>query len=193
MSRKSKQDETIRTAAEIALEKAGHEEVDDMPETPEEPAPNPAPDPEEESFREKYLRVRADLENIQRRQREERDSMRAQAVVSLLRELLPSFDSLDRALQAAQDDDSDLAQGLRMTCQQLEASLAANNVSRIDNDGLFDADRHEAITTVEDPSVPAGTIRAVIEPGYVLDGRVIRYSKVQVTTGGPEPEQQDKE
>ncbi len=176
-------DDRIKSAAEIALENAGTEEIDDLPETEEATL---VPDPEEESFKDKYLRTRADLDNIQRRMREERESMRVNAMVGFLRDLLPVVDNLDRALAAAGDDDSDLAQGLRMTRQSLDAVFEQNKISRIPTDTGFNPDRHEAITSIEDAGVPVNTIKLVIEEGYTLAERVVRYSKVQVTTGGPE-------
>jgi len=140
---------------------------------------------EEESFKDKYLRARADLDNIQRRMREERGNLRSSTLVNFMKDLLPFIDNLDRALKAS-DRQSELAKGLVMSRQLLDKILNDNNIKTIKVDGLFDAQLHEAVSSVEDTCQPNNSIANVLETGYILSDRVIRYSKVQVTTGGPE-------
>jgi molecular chaperone GrpE len=185
---KKKEDASvIKSAAELALEKAGQEELDDLPEVEIGESPKTI-DPEDESFREKYLRTRADLENIQRRMREEREHMRLNTLCNFIRELLPFIDNLDRALAAAKDDPSDLAKGLRMTRTLLDQVFSNNNIQKIATEGIFDPKFHEAISQIEDPELSENTIKNVIEEGYLIGERVIRHSKVQVSSGGPAPE-----
>lgn len=144
---------------------------------------------EEESFKDRYLRTRADLENIQRRMREERSTLRINTTVNFVKELLPFIDNLDRALLACKDDDTELVKGLKLSRSQFDTILNTNNIKKINCEGFFDAKLHEAVTSIEDVSKPSNSIAAVLETGYVLNDRVIRYSKVQVTTGGPDAEE----
>jgi molecular chaperone GrpE len=139
--------------------------------------------PEEESFKDKYLRTRADLENIQRRMREERNSLRVNSIANFSKELLPFIDNLDRAIAAAEED-NELLKGLKMSREQLEQIFQANNIKVIDCSGLFDGKLHEAVASIENLELPNNSITAVLEIGYILGDRVIRYSKVQVSTGG---------
>jgi len=173
--------------SEIEIEQQ-EEKAED--ETQLEAVVEPALTQEEESFKDKYLRTRADLENIQRRMRSERNQLRTNTIISFTKELLPFIDNLDRALDAAENSESELVKGLKMNVTLLEKILSDNNINRINNEGGFDANLHEAVTSIEDVDKPNNSIAAVLETGYILGDRVIRYSKVQVTTGGPEIEGQ---
>lgn len=185
MSNDNDDNQAPQSVEETANENMEAPELEIVKDEPKEEAP---PSQEEESFKDKYFRARADLENIQRRMRQERSNLRTNTLVGFTKELLPFIDNLDRALQAAQDDDSELVKGLRMNRDLLNKILGDNNISAIKSDGLFDANLHEAVTSIEDSEKPNNSIAAVLEIGYALNDRVIRYSKVQVTTGGPEAE-----
>jgi molecular chaperone GrpE len=142
---------------------------------------------EEESFKDKYLRVRADLDNIQRRMREERSQQRVNTIVHFTKELLPFIDNLDRAISACEED-NELVKGLKMSRGQLDQILSDNNIKQIPHEGSFDPQLHEAVTSIENTEVANNSIMAVLENGYILEDRVIRYCKVQVSIGGPEVE-----
>jgi molecular chaperone GrpE len=142
---------------------------------------------EEESFKDKYQRTRADLDNIQRRMREERSTQRINTIVNFTKELLPFIDNLDRAIAAA-DEETELVKGLKMSRSQLNNIFESNNIKKVPTDVAFDPQLHEAVTSIENTELPSNSISAVLEDGYMLGDRVIRYGKVQVTTGGPEAE-----
>lgn len=172
--------EPIKSAADLAMERLKNA----PPEEPSTDAQPSFPDSEVQDLKDKLLRARADLDNLQRLRARERDSSRLNAVASVIRDLLPVIDNLDRALENSKDDQGDLAKGIRMTRTLLAEALNRNNVSEIPSTGTFDAALHEAVSQVEDPTRPDHTIAQVVEKGYRIGDKVIRHSKVVVSVGG---------
>jgi molecular chaperone GrpE len=136
--------------------------------------------------RDEYLalaqRTQADFENY--RKRVARDSAIAQerGVAKLAKELLPALDNLDRALEAADQDDP-LLDGVRLVRSELSAALARLGVGSFSPLGeTFDPAVHEAIATVQQPADGAGsgTVVEVYQPGYRLGENIIRPARVVV-------------
>jgi molecular chaperone GrpE len=134
--------------------------------------------------RDQYLalaqRTQADFENY--RKRVARDTALAQerGVAKLTKELLPALDNLDRALEAAQDDDPLLA-GVRLVRSELSAALARVGVESFAPLGeVFDPAQHEAMAQQPIEGAESGTVAEVYQPGYRLGASVIRPARVLV-------------
>jgi molecular chaperone GrpE len=132
----------------------------------------------ERELLDRLARMQADFDNFRRRTREESVQAAARGKESLLKALLPLLDNLDRAL--AHTDDA----GLKAIARQLAATLAEQGVIVLDPAGeAFDARWHEAVAQEPREGAKPGTIVAVLEKGYALDGRVLRPARVVVASG----------
>src|ERR1700730_2833066 len=136
--------------------------------------------------RDEYLalaqRTQADFENYRKRVARESALAQERGVAKLVKELLPALDNLDRALEAAEDDDP-LLDGVRLVRSELSAALALVGVESFSPLGeRFDPAVHEAMATTQQPANGAdcGTIVEVYEPGYRLGEHVIRPARVVV-------------
>jgi len=76
--------------------------------------------------------------------------------------------------------------GVQATERELQAALERHGVTRIEALGKpFNAEFHQAMMEVDDPSVPAGTVVQELIPGYLIAGRLLRAAMVGVSKGGP--------
>jgi molecular chaperone GrpE len=136
--------------------------------------------------RDEYLalaqRTQADFENYRKRVARESAAARDRGVSSLAKELLPALDSLDRALEAAAEDDL-LLQGVRLVRTELKAALARAGIESFCPLGEpFDPSVHEAVATAEQPpgGSASGTVVEVYQDGYRLGEGVLRPARVVV-------------
>jgi molecular chaperone GrpE len=131
----------------------------------------------------KYLRVQAELDNVRKRAAREVAERVRYANEDLLREVLPAFDNLDRALEATAGEGGAVAavrEGLSLTQSQLMAVLRKHGVTPVEALGRpFDPTVHEAVQQVPSDQ-PAGTVVAEYRRGYVLNGRLVRPAMVAV-------------
>lgn len=142
-----------------------------------------APTAEQATQRQAALRALRNLEateaRLERNAKRELDESRGK----LVQDLLPVLDNLDRTIRASQaHSDPAMLEGVRMVRQQLEGVLRSYGVVRVDAIGTrFDPNMHEAIgvTAVGEPA-RHGVVIQQAEPGYVLDGRLLRAAKVSV-------------
>jgi molecular chaperone GrpE len=136
--------------------------------------------------RDEYLslaqRTQADFENYRKRVARESAAAQARGVASLAKELLPALDNLDRALDAADQDDP-LLEGVRFVRSELSAALARVGVESFSPVGeTFDPSLHEAMASTPQPAggPASGTVVEVYQPGYRLGATVIRPARVVV-------------
>jgi molecular chaperone GrpE len=132
------------------------------------------------------LRAQAELENFRKRMRREMDEERKYSATSLISDLLPVIDNLDRAIAAsdAQVGGGDLLQGVRMVQAQFLATLERHHCRRVGNVGEpFDPARHQALAQEPSAEHPAGAVTRVTQFGYQLHDRVVRPAQVFVSTG----------
>lgn len=127
----------------------------------------------------RYLRARAELDNVRKRaerQAEQRyDVQRRELVLSLL----PVVDNLERALAHAEPASS-LGEGVEAVYRQFLRKLEDQGVTRLDPSGeVFDPAYHEAVDAVVS-SQPSGTILEVLLPGYVMNEQLVRPAQVRV-------------
>ena len=140
---------------------------------------------ERDDFQEKWARARADLENYRKRMQREMEEDRKYAILPLLKALLPALDGLDRALHSAQQSKNaeELITGIDMVTKQFDAALKAVGVLPVEAQGQpFDPNVHEAIQQVPSADHPPMTVLQDVERGYVLHDRVVRPSKVIVSS-----------
>jgi molecular chaperone GrpE len=134
---------------------------------------------------EKLLRTAAEFENYRRRVNKERDEDRKFAPYSLIRDILPSLDNLRRAVEAAKTagGTESVVQGVTMVLKQIDEVFERNGAKPIVSVGQpFDPNLHEAIAQIPSPDHPSMTVLQEAERGYTLHDRVIRPSKVLVST-----------
>ena len=140
-----------------------------------------------ELLQDKLLRAQAEIENIRRRSAKESEAIRKFAIERLARDLLPVLDSLEKAIEACGDTDSEdgnaLAEGVQLSLKLFLDILEKEGLSLVDPIGEpFDPQFHEALTVVPNPDMEANSVMEVVQKGYILNGRVIRAAKVVVTS-----------
>ena len=146
----------------------------------------PAPVPQEDDFRDRYLRTLADFENFRKRAEREKADFQRYALAGVIRDLLPVIDNFDRALEHAEEGD-EFHKGVALIYKQLFDVLQRHGLKSISDSGVrFDPNIHEAVVREEDPSVPSHTVVAVLQKGYFLHDRLLRPAMVKVAVGGPE-------
>lgn len=145
---------------------------------------------EAKANQDRYLRVVAELENYKRvSQREQRESIRY-GNESILKELLPAIDNLERAIQAAKTNAGTdaLIQGVELTLKQLQEAISRFGVKPISCVGQpFDPTCQQAVTQVESERVAPGYVVDEFQKGYLLHDRVLRAAMVSVATAPSAP------
>ena len=129
-------------------------------------------------------RVQADFDNFRRRNASVRADSLDEGARNTVEVLLPIADNLERALDAAKDDQSALSEGLRMIVRQLSDAFAKLGVTPIEAVGKpFDPNFHNAVMTAEaQEGTEPGTVTEEFQKGYTLKDKVIRHSMVKVSS-----------
>jgi molecular chaperone GrpE len=157
--------------------------------TPEEVAAPPELSPLEAAraeaarLKDQWMRVAADFDNFRKRTRRDIDDARKGGREELLKELLPVFDNLERAMQSAgrAQDVKAVSDGLAMVLKQFVDVLGRVGITKVKTVGSsFDPQVHEAIQQVETNEHPVGTVVAEVQPGYVHGDRLVRAAMVVV-------------
>lgn len=131
----------------------------------------------------RYLRLRADYDNLSRRNRLDREAAEKYRAQSLLTELLPVLDNLDRALQVevTSEEAASLYKGVQMVYDQLLAATEKEGLALIPAvDEMFDPNVHQAVMQEQDSEKETGIILRELQKGYLLKDRVLRPSMVSV-------------
>ncbi|MCW5782147.1 MAG: nucleotide exchange factor GrpE [Nitrospirales bacterium] len=141
------------------------------------------PEEELQIFQDKYLRLAAEFENYKRRaQRDQNDSIRF-GNESLLKNLLPIIDNLERAIQCAKDAGTSgpLLEGVELTHKQFLETVGKVGVRQVSTTGnSFDPAIHQAVTQVESENVEPNTVIEEFQKGYLLHDRILRPAMVSV-------------
>lgn len=130
------------------------------------------------------LRALAEFQNYRRRTDEERESLKGFLLTGVMESLLPIVDNFGRAVESmnASSDIDKLRDGISGIHRQLATLLEKNGVEQIEADGAaFDPNLHNAVMRVEDSGAPADTVVEVLQPGYIIGGRVLRPALVKVS------------
>lgn len=137
-----------------------------------------------EREKDRYLRLFAEFENYKKRTIRERAEMYKTAGEDVITGMLPVLDDFDRALKEIEkSEDTNLFKGVKLIKNKLEETLKSKGLHIIEtNQGdVFDADTHEAITQIPAPNAKLkGKIIDVVEKGYALGDKIIRYPKVVI-------------
>lgn len=127
----------------------------------------------------RYLRARAELENVRKRAERQAEMRFDSQRRDLLLSLLPVVDNLELALAHAEPD-SQLHGGVEATLRQFLRALEDNGVKRLDPTGeTFDPAFHEAVEAAHSDR-PSGTVIEVTRPGYTLNDSLVRPAQVRV-------------
>ena len=134
--------------------------------------------------KDRSLRLFAEFENYKKRTSRERIELFKTASQDVMTSLLPVMDDFDRALKEMEKGDADgLLKGVELISNKLRETLRAKGLEPIEtNQGdVFDAEIHEAVTQIPAPDKKMkGKVIDVLEKGYTLGEKVIRYPKVVI-------------
>jgi molecular chaperone GrpE len=143
---------------------------------------------EARTTQDRWLRERADLENLKKRSAKERQDAVRYGNESLLRDLLPVIDNLERAIGAASGggNGKSLVEGVDLVRKAFIDTLQRHGVERVAATGSrFDPAVHEAVAYVESPSHDAQQVIEEHQAGYRLNDRLLRPAMVTVSKGRP--------
>jgi molecular chaperone GrpE len=135
---------------------------------------------------EQVLREQAEMQNVRRRAQRDVESAHKFALEKFASELLSVVDNLERAIDAIDAEDESqkaVSEGLELTLKTFIEVLAKYKVEAVEPEGQpFDADLHQAVSTVPNAEVEPNTVINVFQKGYTLNGRLIRPAMVVVST-----------
>jgi molecular chaperone GrpE len=133
----------------------------------------------------KFLRERADLENYRKRTQREKEELIKYGNETLLMEILPAVDNMERALDHLDPENQDqVVVGIRMTLDMLVSALKKFGVTPVsaEKGGEFDSALHQAMGQVSS-ELPPNSIAEVFQKGYLLNERLLRPAMVMVSKG----------
>ena len=138
-----------------------------------------APD-ELAEMKEKYLRLYSDFENFRKRTAKEKIDLIQTASAGLIVDLLPVIDDYERALANAPA--GEISEGIQLIFAKISATLQNKGLKELPAKGeVFDAELHDCITQFPAPSdADKAKVMEVVEKGYTLNEKVIRFAKVVV-------------
>ena len=152
---------------------------------------------ERDELKNRFLRLAAETENYKKRTEREKAEFLKRANESLVKDLLPILDNLERALGHAdqQADEESLRQGLELIYQDLKKVLERYGLEAVEAEGNpFDPELHEAMMQQENADVEDNTVLQQLQKGYKFQGRLIRPAMVVVSKRpAGEPEDDDGE
>ncbi len=134
----------------------------------------------------KFVRERADLENYRRRVQKEKEELLKYGNESLILEILPVLDNMERALShAVEESQNAVVEGVRMTHTMLLGALKKFGVSPIETGRgtSFDPAFHQAMCPVDTEDLPPNMVVEEFQKGYLLNERLLRPAMVSVTKG----------
>ena len=137
----------------------------------------------------KFLRERADLENYRRRVQKEKEELLKYGNESLILEILPAVDNMERALEhACEDSMSAIIEGIKLNLSMLQSALKKFGVTPVEagNGTPFDSAFHQAMNQVESADQEPNTIVSEFQKGYLLNERLLRPALVSVATAPKE-------
>ena len=183
MSKKNKNKEDVKNQVEEVLDTAVQEEVEDT-EVGETEEVDVETQLKEDLAKEKdkFLRLFAEFENYKKRTSKERIELFKTAGQDVMQSMLPVLDDFDRALKEIEkSENKEVLTGVELIHNKLKETLKSKGLSEVEvaAGDTFKADDHEAITQIPAPNDELkGKIVDVIEKGYKLGDKVIRFPKV---------------
>jgi len=189
MSTDEERNEQFAYELQQAVDKAAEENVEAAEGEPES---SPSADLEAlqaqvQEFQEQVLRSHAEMQNVRRRAENDVEKAHKFAVEKFVKELLPVVDSLEKAVESTEGHESSgdlvasIRQGVELTLDMFLSGLKKFNVERLNPVGEpFDPQYHEAMSMVPAPNAEPNSVVAVMQKGYLLNGRVVRPAMVMV-------------
>ena len=133
--------------------------------------------------KDRLLRLQADFDNFRRRSAKEREEISAVVTQNFCKDMLPLLDNFERAMAAETKDVEAFQKGVEMIFTQFQEILKKNGLEHIEAVGQkFDPNFHQAVMRVEAPEKEDDTVAQELQKGYMVKGRVIRPSMVQVVS-----------
>ncbi|MGN0951116.1 MAG: nucleotide exchange factor GrpE [Mitsuokella sp.] len=133
--------------------------------------------------KDRLLRLQADFDNFRRRSAKEREEIASVVTQNFCKDMLPLLDNFERAMAAETKDAAAFQKGVEMIFTQFQEILKKNGLEHIEVEGKkFDPNFHQAVMRVEDPDKEDDTVAQELQKGYMVKGRVIRPSMVQVVS-----------
>ena len=189
MSTDEKRNEQFADELQQAVDNAAEESAEAAEAAPES---SPSADLEAlqakvQEFQEQVLRSQAEMQNVRRRAENDVEKAHKFAVEKFVKELLPVVDSLEKAVESTEGHESSgdlvasIRQGVELTLEMFLSGLKKFNVERLNPVGEpFDPQYHEAMSMVPAPNAEPNSVVAVMQKGYLLNGRVVRPAMVMV-------------
>ena len=131
----------------------------------------------------KYLRLFSEFDNFRKRTAKEKLDLTVTASESVIKDILPVLDDFERALQNMEKNGNEAdIQGVTLIFNKLKDTLKKKGLEEIEAMGVeFNTDEHEALTMIPAPEEDKkGKVLDVIQKGYKLNGKVIRFARVVV-------------
>ncbi|MEM9896982.1 MAG: nucleotide exchange factor GrpE [Bacteroidota bacterium] len=175
-----------KASQEESSEDAESSENENNDETAAEEKNDSVPTPEEQiaEAKDKYLRLYSEFENFRRRTSKEKLDLISTANKDLMADLIPVIDDFERAIKASEesDDVKALKEGLDLVYNKFKKSLETKGLTKMEvqKGDEFNDDQHEAITQIPADKGLEGKIVDVVESGYTLGEKVVRFAKVVV-------------
>lgn len=148
------------------------------------PADAPAPDARDvqvAELRASLARARADYDNLHKRVARDAAAERERTRARVLEGLLALNELAQMAAHQALAHPGPVSEGVVLLAREFTRMLEREGVTPIDQVGVpFDAAQHEAVATEEAEDLSPGAVARIVQPGYRLDGKVLRYAKVAV-------------
>lgn len=175
----SKKDNDQNQIPEEAVEETA-QEVTEAAEEAQEPT---AEEKLQQTIREqedKYLRLLAEYDNYRKRSQKEKENAWTTAKADTIKELLPVYDNLERAMQQATADEA-YKKGVEMIMTAMKETLSKCGVEAFGEVGeAFDPAMHNAVMHVEDESLGENVIESVFQKGFRIGEKVVRFAMVRV-------------
>jgi molecular chaperone GrpE len=171
---------------DLSREETGPLETEEETEAEEEEEPAKEPTAEEKlaDLQDRYLRLSAEYDNFRKRTLKEKIELQKSANENLLQALLPVADDFDRAMQSVDEakDIQAIKEGMTLILGKFIGFLNQQGVKEIEAvHKEFDTDLHEAITKIPAPTKKLkGKVVDVVQKGYYLNDKVLRFSKVVI-------------
>lgn len=129
----------------------------------------------------KYLRLAAEYDNYRKRSAKEKEAIYADAKIDTVKGMLGVYDNLERGIAQYGDEDSPHRKGLEMIMTQFKDCLTKLGVEQMDCMGKpFDPERHNAVMHVEDEQYGENEVAEVLQQGFILGEKVLRFAIVKV-------------
>ncbi len=131
------------------------------------------------SLYDKYMRLAAEFDNFKKRTQKEKEEIYSLAKTDVVMSLLPVIDNFERAEKFS--DDKNVQEGMALIKKQFTEFLKKIGVEEIEAEGKeFDPNLHNAILHEDNDALPENTVSEVLQKGYKLGDKVIRYAMVKV-------------